>query len=623
MIPLLPLVGFAILALAGRRLTRTGIASVGAGFCLAAFVVSAGCAVAFLLNPEGGAIRSELWTLLDVSSFRSSVSLRWDELSLVMTLVITFVGSLILLYSTCYMSSDTGFSRFFAYMNLFVGSMVLLVLSEDLLVLFMAWEGVGLCSFLLIGFWYHNPDNVRAARKAFLVTRVGDTLFLLGIIWLISDVGFLKLPEILRGVEAAWYPDSPVAVGVSLLLLAGAIGKSAQLPLQTWLPDAMAGPTPVSALIHAATMVTAGVYLVARMHPVFLMAPSVLQVIAIIGTMTLVLASISALVQTDIKRVMAYSTMSQVGYMFLGLGVGAWSAAIFHFMVHAFFKSLLFLGAGVVIRGCRGEHDLRRLGGLRHCWPVTFWCFVAGAASLSSLPLLTAGFYSKDWILLNVAESERGGWLLWGAGLAGAFLTALYAFRMVFLAFCGPLRREPLFRPGWLYLFPMVLLAILSLGIGFLEIPSSLGGVSLFSKFLAPVFAGEKVHPHGLGMEILLHSAAVTCSVLGFAVACLVFGSSPDWRRKWERFEIPKGARDWIYSGFGFERFYARWIADPFESIATWLRSDPVDFVTGLPGAVCGILSKGLSWSQTGVLRWYLVAGVLGVLLSIAVGVYL
>src|SRR6201993_1147111 len=331
--------------------------------------------------------------------FQPEIAFYLDPVSLLMLLVVTFVGFLIHLYSVEYMRDDEGYARFFAYMNLFVASMIILVLANNFLLLYLGWEGVGLCSFLLIGFWYQDPANVRAASKAFIVTRFGDTAFAVGLFLLFTRLGTLDIQELMHRASARWAPGSGVAIAAAALLLGGAVGKSAQLPLQTWLPDAMAGPTPTSALIHAATMVTAGVYLIARTHVLFALAPPVQFAVAVIGIATLLLAGFSALTQHDIKRVLAYSTVSQIGYMFLALGVGAWQAAIFHFMTHAFFKALLFLGAGVIINALHDEHSIFRMGGLRKELPVTFWPFLIAGCSLAGLPFITAGFFSKDLII--------------------------------------------------------------------------------------------------------------------------------------------------------------------------------------------------------------------------------
>ncbi len=483
LIPALPYAGFLVLALVGGRLSHrlaalVGVGSVGLSACAALLVT-----IGFLGSSlSGSAFSQTLWTWMDVGGFAPRVGLYLDPLSVVMMLVITFVGFLIHLYSSEFMIDEEGYSRFFAYMNLFVGSMLMLVLADNLLLLYFGWEGVGLCSYLLIGFWYTDPANGRAARKAFIVTRIGDTAMAIGLFLLFWHLGTLDLQEMMALASRQWPVGSGLATAPAVLLLGGALGKSAQLPLQTWLPDAMAGPTPVSALIHAATMVTAGVYLIARTHVLYTLSPQVQFAVAIIGAVTLLVAGFSALVQRDIKRVLAYSTISQIGYMFLALGVGAWSAAIFHFMTHAFFKALLFLAAGTVIQSLHHEHDIFRMGGLRKELPLTFWTFLIASASLAGFPLITAGFYSKDWILWEAWSSSIGSPWLWAAGWLGAWLTAIYIFRVVFVVFFGaPVSRAGV-KPGRRIEIPLVILAILSVGAGFLEVPRS-----LFSDFLGAV----------------------------------------------------------------------------------------------------------------------------------------
>ena len=368
-------------------------------------------------------------------------------------------------------------------MNLFVASMLILVLADNLLFLYLGWEGVGLCSYLLIGFWYKDPVNAKAAIKAFVVTRIGDTAMAIGLFLLFVTAGTLQIQPLMEKI--AQYPvGSAFCVAAAALLLGGALGKSAQLPLQTWLPDAMAGPTPVSALIHAATMVTAGVYLIARTHVLFTQAPVVQSAVAVIGAVTLLLGGFSALTQHDIKRVLAYSTISQIGYMFLALGVGAWAAAIFHFMIHAFFKSLLFLSAGVVIMALGQEHNIFKMGGLRREMPVAFYSFLIGCASLSALPVVTAGFYSKDMILSQVWSSQMGGPWLWLAGLLGALLTSIYSFRVLFVTFFGEKKTTVTYRPGICMLMPLVILACLSIIGGFINLPQTLGNAEIFSRFM-------------------------------------------------------------------------------------------------------------------------------------------
>ena len=437
LIPALPLLGFLVLMLAGSRLSRTEVACVGCGSIGLSAVVTLIVGLSFMAAPPAGArFTQTLWVWVDVAGFRPAFAFYLDALSLTMIFVVTFVGFLIHLYSVEYMmEEEEGYSRFFAYMNLFVCAMLTLLLADNLMLLLLGWEGVGLCSYLLIGFFYKDEANGQAASKAFIVTRVGDTAMLMALFLLFAELGTLDIQELLQRAGQQFQPGSGLAAAVALLLLGGAVGKSAQLPLQTWLPDAMAGPTPVSALIHAATMVTAGVYLIARTHALFTLAPAVLTLVAVIGTLTLLMAGFAALVQTDIKRVLAYSTISQIGYMFLALGVGAWSAALFHFMIHAFFKALLFLGAGAVIMCLHHEQDMYRMGGLRRLMPFTFWCFLIGSGALAAIPVVTAGFYSKDLIIWNAYNSDTGGIWLWAGAFAGAFLTSIYTFRMVFLTF--------------------------------------------------------------------------------------------------------------------------------------------------------------------------------------------
>ena len=371
------------------------------------------------------------------ATFAPTFAVKLDALSLTMLGVITGVGFFIHLFAAWYMRGDDGFARFFSYMNLFVASMLFLVLADDLLFLYFGWEGVGLCSYLLIGFWYKDPANCDAARKAFLVTRIGDTSMIIGLFVLYRAFGTLNIDAILTAAPHAWSTGAPLATLACLLLLGGAVGKSAQLPLQTWLPDAMAGPTPVSALIHAATMVTAGVYLIARMEPLFALSPFALECVGAIGAITLLLAGFTALMQTDIKKILAYSTMSQIGYMFLAEGAGAFDSAMFHLMTHAFFKALLFLSAGSVILAMHHEQDIFKMGGLRTRLPFAFASMLIGTLALTAFPF-TSGYYSKDEILHQAYLTGHHD--LWLAGLLGAFLTALYSFRLIFVVFFGPER---------------------------------------------------------------------------------------------------------------------------------------------------------------------------------------
>ncbi|MDA8098547.1 MAG: NADH-quinone oxidoreductase subunit L [Nitrospiraceae bacterium] len=606
LIPALPFAGFLILALAGRRLPRPAVAAIGSGSVGLSALLSMFIAAAFLTSPPSGqAYTQTLGTWISAGGLDFAFSLRLDALSLLMALVITVVGFLIHLYATEYMQDDEGYSRFFSYLNLFIGAMLILVLADNLLLLYLGWEGVGLCSYLLIGFWYRDPANGRAARKAFISTRIGDTAFAVGLFLLVTNLGTLDIPVIASLASQRFPAGSPLAVAVAALLLGGALGKSAQLPLQVWLPDAMAGPTPVSALIHAATMVTAGVYLIARMHALFLLAPVVQHAVAIIGALTLLLAGAAALAQWDLKRVLAYSTISQIGYMFLALGAGAWSAAMFHFLTHAFFKALLFLGAGVIINAQHHEQDMYRMGGLRRELPLTFWTFLIGSASLSALPFVTAGFYSKDLILRDVWASPGGGVWLWLGGLVGAFLTTLYTFRMLFLVFFGERRIVVTKRPGLRMELPLVVLAVLASVGGFLELPGVLGNFRPFDLFLGSVLPTTAVFKESTSTEWLLLGATEVVQAAGIVLAFVV------WLRRGPFIEmlsanvLVEKIRYLLSTGWGFDFLYEKLLINPFLWISRVNRNDVIDdLYTGISRVAYGLNSL-LSRAQDGRVRWY------------------
>jgi len=401
MVPILPLLGFLIQFVSMGKLPRLWVAFTGAGSVGLSALLVALIGIEYLQQPDPIPYTVTLYTWMDVGGFKPGFSFYLDGLSLLMMFVITGVGFLIHVYSTLFMFEDESYARFFSYMNLFVSAMLVLVLADNLLLLYLGWEGVGLCSYLLIGFWQTDPANGAAARKAFVVTRIGDTAMALGLFLLFTQLGTLDIQPLMKLAGETWQTGDAIPTIACLLILGGAVGKSAQLPLQTWLPDAMAGPTPVSALIHAATMVTAGVYLIARTHELFLLAPTAQMMVAFVGLITLIMAACTAMTQTDIKRILAYSTISQIGYMFLALGVSAWSSGIFHLMTHAFFKALLFLGAGAAVYSLHHEHNIFKMGGLRKKLPVPFWSFMIGSAALAGFPYITSGFWSKDEILLS------------------------------------------------------------------------------------------------------------------------------------------------------------------------------------------------------------------------------
>jgi NADH-quinone oxidoreductase subunit L len=605
LVPALPLLGCLLLLLSPARTSERATSAIGVGSTGFAALIAILIGYSFVTAPPQGRIYEQvLWQW--IGDFTPQVVLRLDALSLVMMLVITFVGFVIHLYSAEFMATDEGYARFFAYMNLFVAAMLVLVLANNLLVLYAGWEGVGLCSYLLIGFWYRNPDNGHAARKAFLITRIGDTALLVGLLLLFAQLHTLTIAPLLGRAIASWSVSSPAAVAAAALLLGGALGKSAQLPLQTWLPDAMAGPTPVSALIHAATMVTAGVYLIARMHPLFELAPAVQSAVAVIGASTLLLAAFSALNQRDLKRILAYSTMSQIGYMFLALGVGAWSAAIFHFMTHAFFKALLFLAAGAVMMCIRDEHNIFRMGGLRHSLPGAFWSFLIGAASLAAFPLVTAGFYSKDLILWGAWASGPRGPLLWLVGFVGAFLTALYSFRAVFVVFFGDMNIAPAGRRyGWRITIPLAALSTLAIVAGGLDTPRGFGHVTAFSDWLAPVLPTRSEISASATTQWLVMAATVIATLLGIYLAYVFYVRRRAFTESLIRRPFARALHGFLLGGWGFDWLYDHVFTRPFVWLAQIDRDDIVDAIYRGFALLGRVGYASLSRSENGRVRWY------------------
>jgi NADH-quinone oxidoreductase subunit L len=602
---LIPAIPFAsALVLAVLPVPRKLVAWIAVGATAGSAVVSLLVMIAFLsASPAANSYTQVLWTWFDVGGLHPEIAFYFDPLSLIMTLVVAFVSFLIHVYSTEFMIDDEAYSRFFAYMNLFVASMLTLLLADNLLLLYLGWEGVGLCSYLLIGFWYRDPANGRAGRKAFIVTRVGDTAMAIGLFLLFHHLGTLRIQDLMQRAPLHWQLGSSAAAAAALLLLGGAVGKSAQLPLQTWLPDAMAGPTPVSALIHAATMVTAGVYLIARMHVLYSLAPLAQTAVAVVGAATLLLAGFSALTQWDIKRVLAYSTMSQIGYMFLALGVGAWPAAIFHFMTHAFFKALLFLAAGIVINAMNDEHNIFHMGGLRTRLPFAFWTFAIAGCSLAGLPLVTAGAFSKDWIIWGAWSASNGSPAFWTVALIGVLLTALYTFRMIFVVFFGEPHTEVTKRPGLAMRIPCFVLALLSIVAGYVK--------TRFGRFLGTVLPwSEGTHAMpitGLTSEViagLVLLSGVCMAYIFFLrkrsyTAALASSTAGD---ALHRFWFSDWGMDWLYDGLFVQPLV--WFA----------RVDKSDFIDGFYTGVArlnefawGVLSR----TEDGRLRWY-AAGIAG-----------
>ncbi|PSL46125.1 NADH dehydrogenase subunit L [Chitinophaga niastensis] len=618
LIPVIPFLSAFILMLGWKQLSRAAVAVIGCGSIALSAAVAIGIAAQFAANGEQ-AIQQHVWTWLQAGGFRAGVDFRMDALSVVFVLVITIVGFLIHVYAAGYMHDEPDYSRFFACMNLFVGAMLVLVMADNLLLLYFGWEGVGLCSYLLIGFWYKDPANGYAARKAFIVTRVGDTAMGIALFMLFQYTGTLHIQNILESATQLWSKGDPTITLIALLLLGGAVGKSAQLPLQTWLPDAMAGPTPVSALIHAATMVTAGVYLIARTHTLFELAPAAQTTTAVIGAITLVLAGFSALVQTDIKRVLAYSTVSQIGYMFLALGCGAWSAAVFHFVTHAFFKALLFMGAGAIIVALHHEQDMFKMGGLKKQLRAVYWVFLIGSASLAAIPFVTAGFYSKDqiiWLSWSAAGGHVGFWL---AALLGALLTGMYTFRMFFLVFYGDIKTKVHHRPGNSMMIPLYILAVLSTVAGFIELPHTLGHVTLFSNWLLPVLPAVTVLQESAILEWTSQglSALLALSGIGLAYAWVVIH--------------PKGMVDFLEMpailwfrgfwarGWDFDKLYDVLLVRPYVYLSRINKRDLVDkLYTGL-AQLMQWCHHMLARTQSGLLRWYILGVVLGAVAILSV----
>ncbi|MGI9246382.1 MAG: NADH-quinone oxidoreductase subunit L [Steroidobacteraceae bacterium] len=608
-IVLLPLAGFLLNGLLGRRLGCTFVSVVGCGLPILAFALTL---VAFSrLQPEGpGAALVEVayrWASVGEHSF--DVALYFDRLSAVMTLIVTGVGSLIHVYSTGYMKGDPGYARYFAYLNLFLFFMLTLVLGRSLLVCFVGWEGVGLASYLLIGFWFEDPAKAAAGKKAFITNRVGDAGFLLGLFLLYHAFGTLDMDA----VNAAFSGSVAPAVSanlVGLLLFIGATGKSAQIPLHVWLPDAMAGPTPVSALIHAATMVTAGIYLIARMHGVYEHAAEASAVVAVIGIATSFFAATIALVQTDIKKVLAYSTISQLGFMFMALGVGAYGVAVFHLYTHAFFKACLFLGAGSVIHALGGEQDIRRMGGLARRIPVTFATFTVATAAIAGIPPL-AGFFSKDEILWFAFASERGGSpLLWAIGSATALMTSLYMFRLLWLTFLTPSRmsrevEQHVHESPLSMTIVLLILAVLSAVGGFLPLPD----------FLEPVLPLATASDSLRHLEHTLVYIAVALAVAGFLGATWLYRGGLEQGEalasRFPRLHRLLGGRyfvDEIYDAVLGRPLL--WVSD-----RVFLRAGDRFLIDGTLHGIAATtrrMASRLGRIETGQLQWYVAMAVLG-----------
>lgn len=635
LIVLFPLIGLLINGLVGRKIRNEavvgfiGSAAVGASFIVAALIFFDMLAA----PPEQRSNTVTLFTWIAAGTFTVQAAYLIDQLSILMTLVVTGVGFLIHVYSIGYMHGDRGFWRFFTYLNLFIFAMLNLVLADNYLLMFLGWEGVGLCSYLLIGFWYDRKFEGTgitwtgdAGNKAFWVNRIGDFAFMIGMFLIFTEFGSLTFGTVMDGASTMQV-GAPVMFWITLLLFIGATGKSAQIPLFVWLPDAMAGPTPVSALIHAATMVTAGVYMVARNSLLYALSPETMLIVAVVGALTAIVAASIGVAQYDIKKVLAYSTVSQLGYMFLALGVGAFTAGIFHVMTHAFFKACLFLGSGSVIHAMHEEQDIRHMGGLKSKMPITYMTFLISSFAIAGFPPL-AGFFSKDEILWKAFAN--GSPILWGIGALAALMTAYYMFRMVTLTFLGSPRwaegKHPHESP-WTMTMPLVVLAVLAVVGGFIGVPAILGGGNAIEHWLAPVFSRAEAHLHHAhefshALEYGLMAVSVVIAVLGFVMGRRIFLANPNAD---ETFAAKAGGLfRTLNRKYFIDEGYAAAIVNPLvrlsdRVLARIVDNGIIDGIVNATAGITGIFSAALRYAQTGIVQSYATMVVLGILVVLSI----
>ncbi|MEX2233379.1 MAG: NADH-quinone oxidoreductase subunit L [Cyclobacteriaceae bacterium] len=623
LIPLAPLSGFLLIALLNKKLRQWLVALMACSSVLFSFFLSV--ALFFSLGEDQQAFTFTGFDWITAGNFSVSFSLLVDPLSILMMLIITGVGFLIHVYSAGYMHGDEGYNRFFAYLNLFIFFMLILVMGSNYLLMFVGWEGVGLCSYLLIGFWFKNTEYNNAAKKAFIMNRIGDLGLILGVIMIFIHFGtlsyqevFAKAPELMSGSETITI--------ITILLFIGAIGKSAQIPLYTWLPDAMAGPTPVSALIHAATMVTAGIYMIARNNILYSLSPFTLDLIIVIGLATALVAATIAVAQNDIKKVLAYSTVSQLGLMFLALGLGAYTSGVFHMTTHAFFKALLFLGAGSVIHGMGGEQDIRNMGGLRKYLPITFATFLIGTLAISGIPPF-AGFFSKDEILATAFAENK---IVWALAFFASLLTAFYMFRLFFLTFSGTTRGKQEAghhiheSPGTMTT-PLIILAVLSAIGGFIGVPELLGGSHALNNFLAPVFEQSRAlaTPHLLShtMELILIAVVVALTLVVIFLAYLLYVRS-------KKVPTPEGVtlntfHRLIYNKYYVDETYEKIILKPlnflYKALDALVERLLIDRAVNGAGKAVTWGGKTLRFVQTGNTGFYIFAMVISIIILLVV----
>ncbi|MCE7062684.1 NADH-quinone oxidoreductase subunit L [Dyadobacter sp. CY343] len=621
LIPLLPLIGFLINGIGFKTIPKGAVGIIGTLAVVASFVISIMTFNDFIASGSQPLV-VPLFDWINVGDLRIPFSFQIDQLSLLMLMIITGVGSLIHIYSIGYMHHDEGFGKFFAYLNLFLFFMLLLVLGSNYVIMFIGWEGVGLCSYLLIGFWNKNTNYNNAARKAFIMNRVGDLGFLLGIFTIIATFGSVEYTEVFAQASSFSLED-PVIVTICLFLFIGAMGKSAQIPLYTWLPDAMAGPTPVSALIHAATMVTAGIYMVIRSNVLYSLAPSALEIVGIIGGLTAIFAASIGLLQNDIKKVLAYSTVSQLGYMFMGLGAMAYSASMFHVITHAFFKALLFLGAGSVIHAMSDEQDIRNMGGLRKKLPITFITFLIATIAIAGIPPF-AGFFSKDEILAHVFEHNK---LLWVIGVIGSLMTSFYMFRLLFLTFFGTFRgtheqEHHLHESPASMTIPLVILAVLSAVGGFIGVPEALHGSHHLAEFMSPLYdAARQANPAGFAPTTLSHSEEYL--LMGVSVAVALISAVVAYVMYVQKASVPapdsaekSGLQRLVYNKYYVDEVYDTVFVKSTKTLSNILYSFGEFFIDLFVNAAVRLTSfsaKMLRKTQTGSTGDYVFAMVLGI----------
>jgi NADH-quinone oxidoreductase subunit L len=618
LIPLLPLIGFLINGLGRNKLSKSLVGIIGSGTVLLSFVLAV---LVFMQVKDGQTSTVTLFNFIDIQQLKVAFSFKIDQLSSLFLLIITGVGFLIHVYSTAYMHEEESkhFAKYFAYLNLFVFSMLLLVMGGNYLVMFIGWEGVGLCSYLLIGYWFRNTDYTNAAKKAFIMNRIGDLGFLLALFWLLSKLGTIEYDQVLTAASLSKLSVTDIT-GITLLMFVGATGKSAQLPLYTWLPDAMAGPTPVSALIHAATMVTAGIYMIARSNLLFSMAPTTQTIIMIVGLCTAMLAASIAIKQNDIKKVLAYSTVSQLGFMFLALGTGNYVAAVFHVLTHAFFKALMFLGSGSVIHAMGGEQDIRKMGGLHKHMKTTSVTFFIGCLAIAGIPGLS-GFFSKDEILAGAFAHNP---VIYALALFTALMTAFYMFRLYFVTFTGKFRgthdqEHHLHESPAAMTFPLIILAVLSVIGGYIGIPEVLGGHHELSAYLSPVVP-TSVHHLSHETEYLLMGASTLLVVLVIALTWLKF-------RNYKAEAEPVGFFKLLANKWYVDELYNKAVVLPLAALAGFLNKifEPkvVDGAINGVGKTVNYASRQIRWLQSGQVGAYILLMVIGMIVLFFIQLFL